>query len=176
MDFGWYGDLDVSAGTSFLASRPEVDRSRIGVLGFSMGGEEAIGAAANDSLIRVVVAEGATARQPADKAWLSDVYGWRGAVQEQIEKIQGGITDYLTETSPPPTLRSAVAAASGTHFLLITAGNVDDEGHAAEFIAAGASEWVTVWTVAGADHTDGHDTQPDEWARRVVGFLDEHLF
>lgn len=175
MDFGWYGDLDIAAGTAFLASRPEVDRSRIGVVGFSLGGEEAIGAAATDPLIRAVVAEGATARQSADKAWLSDVYGWRGTVQEQIERIQGCVTDYLTEASPPTTLRSAVAAASDTRFLLITAGNVDDEGHAAEFIGAAASERVTVWTVAGAEHTGGHDTQPDEWAQRVVDFLDEHL-
>jgi uncharacterized protein len=111
MDFGWYGDLDIAAGTEFLASRAEVDPGRIGVVGFSMGGEEAIGAAAADPRIRAVVAEGATARQAADKAWLSDVYGWRGWLQEQVEKVQYGITDYLTEASPPIALRSAVANA-----------------------------------------------------------------
>ena len=67
MDFGWYGDLDIAAGTTFLASRADIDRTRIGVVGFSMGGEEAIGAAATDPLIRAVVAEGATGRQAADK-------------------------------------------------------------------------------------------------------------
>ncbi len=175
MDFGWYGDLDIAAGTEFLASRPEVDPGRIGVVGFSMGGEEAIGAAAADPRIRAVVAEGATARQAADKAWLSDVYGWRGWLQEQVEKVQYGITDYLTEASPPTVLRSAVADAPGARFLLITAGNVDDEGHAASFIRAAASDRVTVWTVDGADHTDGYDTRPDEWERRVVEFLDEIL-
>ena len=48
MDFGWYGDLDIAAGTAFLASRADIDPGRIGVVGFSMGGEEAIGAAATD--------------------------------------------------------------------------------------------------------------------------------
>jgi dienelactone hydrolase len=175
MDFGWYGDLDIAAGTAFLTSRPEVDPGRIGVVGFSMGGEEAIGAAAADSRIRAVVAEGATARQAADKAWLSDVYGWRGWSQEQVEKVQDGVTDYLTEASPPIALRSAVAQSPGTRFLLITAGNVDDEGHAAAYIRTGASDRVTVWNVDGADHTGGYDTQPDDWGQRVVEFLDESL-
>jgi hypothetical protein len=59
--------------------------------------------------------------------------------------------------------------------LLITAGNVDDEGHAASYIQAGASGRVTVWNVDGADHTGGYDTQPDDWQQRVVEFLDENL-
>jgi uncharacterized protein len=175
MDFGWYGDLDIAAGTELLVSRAEVDPDRIGVVGFSMGGEEAIGAAAADARIRAVVAEGATARQAADEAWLSDVYGWRGWLQEQVEKVQDGVTDYLTEASPPIALRSAVVNAPGTSFLLITAGNVDDEGHAAAYIRAGASERVTVWNVEGADHTGGYDKQPDDWQQRVVAFLDETL-
>ena len=175
MDFGWYGDLDIAAGTAFLASRPQVDPGRIGVVGFSMGGEEAIGAAAADPRIRAVVAEGATARQAADKAWLSDVHGWRGWLQEQVEKLQDGITDYLTEASTPTSLRSAVAQSPGTRFLLITAGNVDDEGHAASYIQAAARDRVTVWNVDGADHAGGYHTQPDDWQPRVVEFLDESL-
>jgi dienelactone hydrolase len=175
MDFGWYGDLDIAAGTEFLASRPDIDPDRIGVAGFSMGGEEAIGAAAADPRIRAVVAEGATARQADDKAWLSDVYGWRGWLQEQLEHVQYGITDYLTEASPPTALREAAAEATHTRFFLITAGEVADEGHAAADIAAAAGDRVTVWNVEGADHTGGYDTRPDDWEQRVTEFLDEVL-
>lgn len=175
MDFGWYGDLDIAAGTKFLAARDEVDPDRIGVIGFSMGGEEAIGAAAADPLIRAVVAEGATARQAADKEWFSDAYGWRGWLQERLEMVQYGITDFLTEASPPISLRSAVRAARNTEFLLITAGKVADEGRAAAYIQSGASERVTIWTVDGAGHTDGYNVHPNEWAQRVMAFLDEAL-
>lgn len=175
MDFGWYGDLDVAAGTAFLASRAEIDPGRIGVVGFSMGGEEAIGAAATDGRIRAVVAEGATGRTAADKAWLSDAYGWRGWLQEGLEHIQDGVTDYLTEASPPVPLRSAVAIASSTRFLLITAGNVSDEGRAAAFIESGATDRVAVWNVDGADHTGGYGSRPQQWTQRVIEFLDESL-
>ena len=53
-----------------------------------MRGEEAIGAAATDPRIRAAVAEGATGRTAADKAWLSDAYGWRGRLQEGLEHVQ----------------------------------------------------------------------------------------
>ena len=68
MDLGWYGDADVSAAATFLQHRPEIDPAHIAVLGLSMGGEEAIGAAAADHGIHAVVAEGATQRTAADKA------------------------------------------------------------------------------------------------------------
>ena len=87
MDFGWYGDQDVTAAVDFLASRPEVTGGRIGVVGISMGGEEAIGAMAADPRIRAVVAEGATNRTAADKAWLPTVYGVRGTLQQALAGV-----------------------------------------------------------------------------------------
>ena len=101
MDFGWLGDADIAAATAFLAARPDVDDERIGAVGLSMGGEEAIGAAATDRRLRAVVAEGATARVAADEAWLSDRYGVRGLVQEQLERAQDLVTDLLTSASAP---------------------------------------------------------------------------
>ncbi len=140
-----------------------------------MGGEEAIGAAATDPLIAAVVAEGATARTAGDKAWLSDVYGWRGWLQEQVEKVQFGITDLLTEASPPIALRDAVTAAADTPFLLVTAGTVADEQHAAEFIRNAGPERITVWTVDDATHTGGLETEPVAWEQRVTRFLEDSL-
>ncbi|MGV3758452.1 MAG: alpha/beta hydrolase [Actinomycetota bacterium] len=87
MDFGWWGDADVAAAVEHLAGRAEVDADRIGVVGLSMGGEEAIGATAALPQIRAVVAEGATARSAGDEAWLSDVHGVRGWLQEQLEVV-----------------------------------------------------------------------------------------
>ena len=114
MDFGWHGDAEIAAATAYLAARPDVDADRIGAVGMSMGGEEAIGATATNRLLRAVVAEGATARTAADEAWLSDRYGARGALQERLERAQDWVTDALTDASVPTSSRAAVAA-SGTH-------------------------------------------------------------
>ncbi len=183
MDFGWYGDLDVAAAVAHLEQRAEVDPGRIGLLGMSMGGEESIGAAAATH-VAAVVAEGATARTAADKAWLSDVYGFRGALQEQLERVQYERvqyervqyerTDLLTDAGPPTVLRDAVLAAESTRFLLVAADGMPDEGHAAEHLAGAAPGRVDVWTAPGG-HTDALANAPGEWERRVVAFLDAEL-
>ena len=175
MDFGWYGDLDIDAATRFVASTATVDRGRIALLGLSMGGEEAIGATASNDLIRAVVAEGVTARSAGDEAWLSDRYGWRGGLQERFEWAQDVVTDLLTSASPPVSNRDAVRAAAGTDYLLIAAGTVPEERHAAAHVASVAPERVSTWTVDGAGHTDALRTAPQEWESRVVSFLGRAL-
>jgi dienelactone hydrolase len=175
MDFGWYGDEDVAAAVTYLARRPDVDPARIGAVGLSMGGEEAIGAAGSDRRIRAVVAEGATGRTAADKAWLSDVYGWRGCLQEGVEHLTYGLTDLLTGAAPPASLRASVAAAAPRSVLLIAAGDVPDEAHAGRYIRGGSPTSVELWVVPGAGHTGGLARAPAAWTRRVTTFLDTAL-
>jgi pimeloyl-ACP methyl ester carboxylesterase len=174
MDFGWYGDEDIAAAITFLSRQPEVDDSRIGVVGMSMGGEEAIGAIGSDDRIRAVVAEGATARTDADKAWLEDEYGWRGWIQLRLEWLQYTLADLLTGAEKPESLASSVRRASPRPILMITAGLAPDEANAARFVAAG-NEDVKIWTVPQAGHIQGITTAAEEWERVVVEFLDQAL-
>jgi pimeloyl-ACP methyl ester carboxylesterase len=174
MDFGWYGDDDVRGAVSFLLERPGVVAGRVGAVGLSMGGEEAIGASAADDRIRAVVAEGATNRVAADKAWLSDEYAALGWVQERIEGLTYALTDVLTAADPPTSLRDAVATAS-VPTLLIAAGDVADEANAGRYIRSGSPDTVELWVVPRTRHTGALDTHPDDWERRVVAFLSEAL-
>ncbi|WP_152191897.1 alpha/beta hydrolase [Georgenia satyanarayanai] len=175
MDWGWTGETDVAAAVDYLAGRDDVDAGRIAVVGLSMGGEEAVGAAGADERIRAVVAEGVTGRQAADLHWLSSVYGWRGAVTEAVHHATTAVADVLSPAHPPPTLRSAAAAAAPRPVLLVVAGRAVDEQHAAADIEGASPGNVTVWTVPGAGHTGGLRTDPAAWARTVRGFLDEHV-
>lgn len=178
MDFGWYGERDVAAAVDFVTDRTGTDPDRIGVVGLSMGGEEAIGAAGADPRVRAVVAEGATNRVAADKAYLA-AYGLRGEVQQRIDQVTYAVAGLLTAAPEPrPLIRSvADAQADGvpTPILLVTAGDVETELLAAERLQEAAPDAVEVWTVPGAAHTDGLETRPDEWEERVLGFLAEAL-
>jgi dienelactone hydrolase len=174
MEFGWYGDADARAAAGHLMAGSGVDPTRIGVLGLSMGGEEAIGAAAGVPGIRAVVAEGATARTAEDKAgWLPG--GVAGALQRGIDRLTYAFVDLLTSASPPIALRDAVRAAEDTRFLLVTAGTMPDETRAAEVLQEAAPDRVEVWEVPDAAHTGGLRADPDGWEQRVVGFFDKVL-
>lgn len=177
MDFGWYGERDAAGAVDFLTDQTDVSPGRIGLLGLSMGGEQAIGAAGVDDRVAAVVAEGATNRTADDKGYLS-AYGARGEVQQWVDHLTYGVVDLLTDAPAPDPLRHAVDAATSrddrTAFLLVAGGGVETEPLAADHIAGDSAD-VEVWTVPGAGHTRGLRTAPEDWERRVVGFLDEHL-
>ncbi|MDV3297256.1 MAG: alpha/beta fold hydrolase [Brachybacterium paraconglomeratum] len=171
MDAGWYGDDDVRGAVSFLATRSEVDPDRIGAVGLSMGGEEAIGALAVEPRLRAVVAEGATNRVARDKEWLSEVYGWRGSLTETVDRLVYGAAELLTAANQPITLREAVSRAPETPVLLIAGGSMVDETHAARYIAAGSPSSAQIWVAPGAGHVGALATHPAEWDQRVGEFL-----
>jgi uncharacterized protein len=175
MDFGWYGTADIEGAVSFLIQQPGIDASRIAVVGLSMGGEEAIGAAAEDPRISAVIAEGATGRTAADKSWLRDIYGIRGSIQMELELAQYVLTDWLTVAHNPRSLAEAARIAAPRPVLLITAGEVEDELYSAEYINRNSPTNVTIWTVQGAEHTLGLSTAPVDWENTVIGFLDSAL-
>ena len=171
MDFGWYGDEDAALAVSFLRDQPDVDDERIAAVGLSMGGEEAIGAAASDKRLRAVVAEGATNRVPGDKAWLADEFGWRGRIQQGIEWLLYNIADLLTAADQPETLQAAVAAAAPRPVLLIAGADMPDEPRAGRFIQEGSPATVQLWVAPDTGHTEALATHPAEWEARVTSFL-----
>lgn len=178
MDFGWYGESDVAGAVDFLTRQDGVSPARIGLVGISMGGEEAIGAAGLDERVAAVVAEGATNRVAADKGYL-DSYGARGQVQQGIDHVTYWLTGLLSAAPEPASLRGSVSAActrpDPARFLMITAGDVPDEAVAAAHIRGPHTDCVRMWTVPGAGHARGLSTSPAEWQRQVTDFLDASL-
>ena len=171
MDFGWYGEQDVPAAVTFLQQQPDIDPARIGAVGLSMGGEQAIGALAVDPRIRAVVAEGATHWVLADKAWLPAIYGFRGRIQLAVDAVTYGLADLLTDADPPISLGDAVAAAAARPVLLIAGGDALDEVPADTTIQARSPDTVQLWVIPDAGHTAGLSVVPTEWEHRVTTFL-----
>jgi fermentation-respiration switch protein FrsA (DUF1100 family) len=144
------------------------------VLGLSMGGEEAIGAAAANPAIAAVVAEGATHRTAADKSGYLPG-GITGAIQRGLDLLTYGTAALLSPASQPATLHSAIARAQSTSFLLIAAGKGIDEPEAVAYLRAAAPGRVQTWTVPGAPHVHGLATSPAGWTAVVTTFLDRAL-
>lgn len=169
MDLGWWGEADLAAAVGWLADRPEVAPGRIGLVGLSMGGEEALGAAGADPRVAAVVAEGATGRTAQDKAaWLPRHA--LGGVQRGMDAWRDVLVGALSDAPRPPSLTSAVARSRAS-VLLVTGARVPDEEAAALALRAAAPDRVEVWTVPDAGHVGGLATDPAGWHRRVGSFL-----
>jgi dienelactone hydrolase len=176
MLWGWHGADDVAAAVSWLAARPEVDPVRIGAVGLSMGGEEAITAAAADPRIAAVIAEGASARVPADiVVTASDPAGAVVAlVRGAYDAVQWGAADLLSGASAPPPLVDAVAGLGDRRLLLISSDDPADRA-AGPRLRGAAPDRVELWEPPDTGHTQALATHPEEWTARVLAFLAANL-
>jgi uncharacterized protein len=165
--WGWHGVADIAAATSWLSQRPEVDADRIAAVGLSMGGEEAITAAAAGVPLGAVVAEGVSARAPADLEYLPTDPA--GVTQRLMARIMWGAADLMTDASPPVRLRDALAQADDVPVLIIAGSDVD-EALAAPYLGQ-ASRSVELWSLEATPHIQSLSRHPDQWEARVIGFL-----
>ncbi len=166
MAIGWHGADDLAAAVDWLAARPDVDDGRIGAVGLSMGGEEALTLAGQDPRVVAIVGDGVGIRVTGDVASPSPF-------EDAVNRLTYGLTDLLTAASPPPTLREVVAGLEADQRVLLVA--AAGEGEQAAWYAATAPDRVEVWDVPDVAHTRALDEHPDEWSARVLAFLEESL-
>jgi hypothetical protein len=171
---GWGGDKDIIAAVDWLKKRPDVDPRRIGGIGFSVGGELMLEAAAKDPDIAAVVSDGAGARQLLEeKKSFSGVNFW---VMSPAFALMNGSVAVFSDTAPPATLTDLVPRIAPRPLLFIWA---PDGGNETEVLTpkyhrvAGPNS--SLWAIPDAKHIKGIEAQPREYERRVVGFFDDAL-
>ena len=171
--FGWGGTPDIDAAVDFLKTRPDVDPTRIGGIGFSVGAEEMLQAAAENPDIAAVVSEGAGTRQTREQyEELDAATFWVNAPGLFVKDVALAV---FSNERPPPTLMDVVPRIAPRPALLIWApngGNMETmTPRYAELIGPSAS----VWRIPDAQHMRGLQAHPREYERRVVGFFDRAL-
>jgi hypothetical protein len=171
--WGWWGEVDVAAGVDYLTNRPDVDPRRIGALGMSVGGEQAIAAAGVDHRLRAVVSEGAFARGARDEGDPAEGVG--GLLTRYVDWFTRTAAGLMTSADHPTPLRESIAAFDNQRALIISAGTRPWEIAAARVFEEAAPDAVDVWIAPDASHVAAYRTHPDEWERRVIEFLDSAL-
>jgi hypothetical protein len=173
--FGWGGDRDLHAAAAYLGSRDDVDSSRIGAIGLSVGGEMLIHAAADSDAFAAVVSEGASGQSVRDQLD-------NGGISDRLSELptQTVLTSalaILTNGLPPPSLKSEVDEIAPTPVLFIYGENAQggEEAVPNEGFFEAAREPKQIWEVPNGQHVAGITTAPEEYERRVVGFLDDAL-
>jgi fermentation-respiration switch protein FrsA (DUF1100 family) len=151
-----------------------VHGGRIAGLGLSVAGELLLQTAAHDARLRAVVSEGAGSRSLREELQRP---GGASALGLSLP-ITAGIdlaTSVFGHSTPPTDLRHLVGHIAPRPVFLIYAGHgVDSEDLNPSFYrAAGAPKLL--WRIPESGHTEGIETRPREYERRVVGFLDRAL-
>lgn len=150
---------DTQAALEALKARPDIDPSRVGVYGVSLGGGFALHATANDPSVRAV-------------ATVSAFSTWPG-VANDLAPILGGI---LMRPGLDPTTG---AAKLGDRPYLILQGLADEvvNHRHADILAKAAQDAgvaVNLWTDPRGDHNNMVQTNPQA-RRQLIDFFTGHL-
>ncbi len=172
--YGWGGERDIEAAVDWLRDRDDVDPTRIGGLGLSVGGELMLQAAAeDDDGLSAVVSEGAGARSYAEDSHEVD-----GAANSLIATplllVKTAGVSVFSDGLPPPSMFDLIPRVAPTPLLLISSAEAPNEKLAGRY-ADLAGEPSTQWAVPGDHHIGGITERPAEYERRVIAFLDEFL-
>jgi uncharacterized protein len=169
--FGWGETRDIDAAVKWLRRQRDVHDGRVGGIGFSVGGEMMLEAAAGNADLRAVVSEGAGARSIREEL----LYGARSLPALPTQAVQTAALTVLSGTAPPASLHDLVQRIAPRPVFLISAEHgVDSEDLNKNFYRA-AGEPKQLWRVDGAAHTGGYQADPAGYERRVVGFFDHAL-
>lgn len=164
---GWYGDRDLDGAVAWLRER---GARRVAALGLSMGGEEALRAAANGVPLSAVVADGAGSGTLGD-AQLEQ--GTDSALFTAVTWVGMRTVSLFSGDSEPPAL-SGIVGLIDAPVLLIASNRRNERRIDAEFRSR-IGPRAKLWYLADTGHTQGLDRHPGAYRARVLAFLDGAL-
>jgi uncharacterized protein len=169
--FGWDDAKDIDAAVAWLQARPDVKDGRIGGIGFSVGGEMMLDAAASNTGLRAVVSEGAGIRSVREHL-LRGPRGWFTLPQLAVQTAALAV---LSDTAPPASLTDLTPRIAPRPILLIYAGKGGGGEELNPDYYEAASQPKSIWEIPEAGHAGGFQARPDEYEQRVVRFFDRAL-
>jgi fermentation-respiration switch protein FrsA (DUF1100 family) len=168
--FGWRANHDVSSAVAYMKERRGF--GRVAVIGTSMGAVGTILSGARDPAIDVVIAENPFASATdvlGDAGFFGQLPSWYRELVAFFVRLHFDVLDepdaidVVGQIAPRP--------------LLLMHGTADQAVSVwqSEALFDQAGEPKELWILEGAEHTALFNLAPDEYERRVVGFLDRHL-
>ncbi|MBN2499284.1 MAG: alpha/beta fold hydrolase [Anaerolineales bacterium] len=172
--WGWLDVADVDVALAYLQARPDIDADKIGIFGSSTGAEIALAAAALNTDIAAVGADGPGYTVQKDAVPPQ-------SIPEAISYFDAGLFVLMMQlrsgASAPQPLTEAVAQISPRPLLLIsTSTEFDFERRMAEQFYNLAGEPKAHWHIPEAGHGGGPSTRPEEYTRRLLDFYDQAFF
>jgi uncharacterized protein len=171
---GWNGELDVQPAVDYLQTRPDVDQRSIGGLGYSVGGNVLLHAAATIPAIRAVIVDGVDAGRTEDylgplppefrPVWFMTPIPWM--TDRMIELVSG------VRAAPP--LKEEVKKISPRPILFISSGTGVEQFQTRKFFQA-AGPTAGLWEVPEVGHCAAFSVYPGNYLHHILYFFDQNL-
>ena len=170
---GWADVADVQTAVSWLTQQPDIDPARIGIFGFSVGGQVALRAAAELDGLQAVVADGPALVNGDDTPPISGfnehredfagrVVYWGIALRTGLESPPA-IIDEIGRIAPRPILLIATGAENGMEYRIV------------HYYYEHAADPKAIWQIPETGHGGGPKVRPQEYAEQLVSFFDAAL-
>lgn len=171
---GWLDVADVQAAIDFIQAREDVDADRIGVSGFSIGGQIGLRAAVRIDALKAVFADGpgfANFRDLPDPISLPEqIYAFNDNIVIQGVSSSTGVAipetaiiDEIDQIAPRPIFIIATGAQDGL------------EQRTSQRYYDRAGEPKTLWLIPETEHGGGLSARPQEYQDRMIAFFDQAL-
>ncbi len=161
---------DILGAVDYLGTRLDVDASKIGVLGISLGAHTALHAALQDDSIRALILEG------IGPTCLDDHGGkpttLRRKINYPINWLLYKFADFISNTKPESN--SQALRRLNRPVLIISTGR-GTEQHFSRLLFAAASEPKELWEIPSARHAGGFFQERHAYSERMVAFFDKWL-
>jgi fermentation-respiration switch protein FrsA (DUF1100 family) len=162
---------DVQSALAYLQRREDVDRERIGALGFSRGAEATIVASARTGALKAIVLDGAwpgptLAVTPPLIVWESVFF--------PIIWMSHKLLAWYTRISQKPYCVQLIAEVAPSPVFIISTGRGVEILYGRRLYAA-AKEPKALWDIPEAGHGEGLSKRPQEYEERIVTFFDHAL-
>lgn len=169
--FGWPDDRDVVGALLFLKSRTEVDPQRVGLLGFSIGGQVGLRAATRQEDIKAVIADDPGYVTEQD---LPDPRNWQERLTNLVIWLDGNLISWRTGVTPPSGVADLIGEISPRPVMLIATGD-DDSRRLVKCYYDLAAQPKSLWEVPAASHGMVPMVKPAEYENRIISFFDQWL-
>jgi pimeloyl-ACP methyl ester carboxylesterase len=170
--FGWADIRDIPGALDYVIQQPDVEGEKIGILGFSQGGQVALRAAADHPEIAAVIAEEPAFVQVSDvpppstlgERWIAFLY-WLDLP---------GISIRTGEPIPPGILEDLPFIGDRPVFYM-SSGPLEEQSHPLIAYFHQHTANSILWNVPEARHGSIPRDRPEEYASRILSFLAEAL-
>ncbi|MDD5066875.1 MAG: alpha/beta hydrolase [bacterium] len=166
---------DLDSAIDYLFTRPEIDKQKIGVIGFSMGAATAIAGTAKNSLIKAVAADSSFRCLKYIVPRYARIFYhipfpflmvpgiWMAELRADFRADEADALRYIDQISPRPV------------FLIGGEKDIRVPPENQELLFRKAGEPKQKWIVPGAGHVDAFESRPAEYEKKVAAFFDRYL-